>query len=198
MTTLPLLELPVILASASPRRKFLLEEAGFQVQVCPSSIDEYYPSELRIYDIPSYLAAAKAHAIEPGIHAEKILIAADTIVVLSGEVLGKPDDRGSAINMLKRLSGKMHEVYTGVCLINGEKQSVFTCRSEVTFAELTMSEIEYYVDLFNPMDKAGSYGIQEWLGWCKIEKINGSYSNIMGLPMEMVYKQLKDLVSGQV
>ena len=194
MKKLPLLETSIILASASPRRKYLLETAGFRVRVQPSSIDEHYPKSLRTTDIPAFLAVAKAQAINLDKPSNDIVLAADTIVVLENEVLGKPKDRSSAIAMLQRLSEKTHEVYTGVCLLKENKQSVFTCQSKVTFSILSKSEIEYYIDTYRPFDKAGSYGIQEWLGWCKIEKINGSYSNIMGLPMEMVYSKLSDLV----
>jgi septum formation protein len=123
------------------------------------------------------------------------ILAADSIVVINDLILGKPADRSDALEMLTLLSGKTHEVITGVCLLNHLQQMTFSCTSEVTFYSLTDTETTYYVDQFKPYDKAGSYGVQEWLGWCKILSIRGSYSNIMGLPMAMVYEKLQQFVN---
>jgi septum formation protein len=188
------LDLDLILASASPRRKYLLEEAGFQVSVIPSQIDESYPPTLPLEEIPVFLAEQKAAAIVRHATPEQVVIAADTIVVLDNQVVGKPVDRQDATIMLQKLSGRKHLVYTGVCLQKKEMKVCFTGKSEVFFSVLSDAEITYYIDHYQPFDKAGSYGIQEWIGWCKIAGISGSYSNIMGLPLEMVYEKLAAFV----
>lgn len=190
----PVLDLDLLLASASPRRKYLLEQAGFCVSVIPSEIDESYPARLSIEEIPVFLAELKAAVVAKQARLNQITIAADTIVVLDNHVIGKPEDALDATKMLHRLSGSKHSVYTGVCLQTHEQKECFTCKSDVVFATISDEEIAYYIDTYQPFDKAGSYGIQEWLGWCKITSISGSYSNIMGLPIEMVYEKLGTFV----
>ncbi|MBK8506278.1 MAG: septum formation protein Maf [Saprospiraceae bacterium] len=186
-----LLETPILLASGSPRRRYLLEEAGFTPRVIPPDVDETYPEMMSPTEVPLYLAKLKAKTLLKEIRNNETILAADSIVVVNDLILGKPDDRADAIQMLTLLSGQTHQVITGVCLLSREQEMTFSCTSEVSFYSLTNTEIEYYIDRFKPYDKAGSYGVQEWLGWCKIRSIKGSYSNIMGLPMAMTYHKLQ-------
>lgn len=181
----------IILGSQSPRRKELLTllDLPFTCQVIDT--EEIYPAELRGAEIPVYLAKLKAAAFEPLPDDKTLLITADTIVWLDGQVLGKPHTPAEARNMLHRLSGKTHQVFTGVCLTSLRKQKTFSVCSDVTFASLTDEEIDYYVEKYNPLDKAGAYGIQEWIGGIGVEKINGSYFNVMGLPVQKLYQELK-------
>lgn len=195
MKEIPILDIPILLASASPRRKFLLQEAGFKLRVLPANIEETFPENMPFQEVPVYLSKKKATALINSLHREEIILAADSIVVLKDEVLGKPDNREEAIAMLTSLSNTGHLVVTGVSLMNLEKELSFSATSEVWFNTLSMKEIEYYVDHFHPWDKAGSYGIQEWIGWCKVKEIQGSYSNIMGLPMALVYEKLHEFVA---
>lgn len=182
----------IILASNSPRRKELLAGLGFdyEVRTLPD-IDESYPAHLRGGDIPLYISKEKADAYKPMLQPGELIITADTIVWLNGEVLGKPRDREDAINMLHKLSGNTHEVFTGVTLTTTEKQRSFYAETKVTFARLTDEEIVYYVDKYQPFDKAGSYGVQEWIGFIGVERIEGSYFNVMGLPVQRLYRELK-------
>ncbi|MCB0667871.1 MAG: septum formation protein Maf [Saprospiraceae bacterium] len=195
MKEIPILRVPILLASASPRRKFLLQEAGFKLRVLPANIEETFPENMPFQEVPVYLSKKKATALLSSLNAKEIILAADSIVVLKNEVLGKPDNRDEAVTMLNSLSNTSHLVITGVSLMNLEKALSFSATSEVRFNSLSMEEIEYYVDHFHPWDKAGSYGIQEWIGWCKIKEIQGSYSNIMGLPMALVYEKLQEFVA---
>lgn len=184
----------VILASNSPRRKELMSGLGvdYVVRTLPD-IDESYPEALKGEQIPMFIAREKANAYRASIMPDELLITADTIVWLEGEALGKPEGAEGAIRMLHQLSGKSHQVITGVCLTTTEWQKSFTAVTEVKFAELTDEEIAYYVDAYAPMDKAGSYGVQEWIGFIGVEAISGSYFNVMGLPIQKLYRELKKL-----
>lgn len=184
----------LILASNSPRRQELLRGLGvdYTVKVLPD-LDESFPDELKGEDIPIYIAQSKAKAYKDILAPGELLITADTIVWLDDEVLGKPADSEDAVQMLGKLSGKTHTVITGVCLTTLEWQKSFAATTEVTFSLLTEEEIRYYVSNYQPMDKAGSYGVQEWIGYIGVEHINGSYYNVMGLPVQKLYKELKKL-----
>lgn len=184
----------VILASNSPRRKKLMSGLGinYVVKTLPG-IEESYPDTLQGEQIPLFIAREKADAYRASIVEGELLITADTIVWLDKEALGKPADREGAIRMLRMLSGKSHQVITGVCLTTREWQKSFTAVTEVKFADLTDEEIEYYVDTYSPMDKAGAYGVQEWIGFIGVESISGSYYNVMGLPIQKLYGELKKL-----
>ena len=183
----------IVLGSNSPRRRELLAglDIDFEVQVIPG-IDESYPETLKAEDIPVYLARKKAEAYLQTMPDNELLITADTIVWTFDEILGKPKDREDAIAMLRKLSGRVHEVVTGVCITTKEKTISFSAASAVCFAELDDEEIIYYVDKYRPFDKAGSYGIQEWIGYVAVEAINGSFYNVMGLPIHQLYKNLHD------
>ncbi|WP_455671933.1 Maf-like protein [Phocaeicola sp.] len=184
----------VILASNSPRRKELLSGLGirYEVKTLPG-IEETYPDTLKGEDIPVYIAREKADAYRNAMQPDELIITADTIVWLDGVVMGKPTDEADARTMLRCLSGKTHQVITGVCLTTTGFQKSFATVTDVTFAELTDEEIDYYVERYKPMDKAGSYGIQEWIGFVGVEGIEGSYFNVMGLPIQRLYKELKKL-----
>lgn len=181
----------VVLASNSPRRKELMTGLGvdYVVKTLPD-VDESYPDTLREEEIPAYISREKADAYQSMIEPDELLITADTIVWLDGEVLGKPKNREDAVHMLRKLSGASHQVITGVCLTTKEWQKCFTATTDVTFASLTEEEIVYYVDKYAPMDKAGAYGVQEWIGFIGVESISGSYFNVMGLPIQKLYKEL--------
>lgn len=184
----------IVLASNSPRRKELLAGLGLEyvTRVLPD-VDESFPRELEGGDIPAYIAREKADSYRPTLAEDELLITADTIVWLDGEVLGKPADRADALRMLRRLSGQAHEVYTGVCLTTTRWQRSFTSRTEVRFSTLDEEEITWYVDHYRPFDKAGAYGVQEWIGYVGVEHIAGSYFNIMGLPVQRLYRELKKM-----
>ena len=181
----------VILASNSPRRKELLAGLGvdYEVRTLPD-VDESYPETLQGADIPLYIAKEKADAYVAMMQPGELMITADTIVWLDGKVLGKPRDREDALQMLRTISGRTHEVFTGVCITTTDWQRSFTAQTEVRFATLSEEEIAYYVDNFQPMDKAGAYGVQEWIGFIGVENISGSYYNIMGLPVQKLYREL--------
>lgn len=182
----------LILASNSPRRRELLSGLGldFEVRVL-QGIDESYPADLREGDIPLYISRAKAQAYLSSLSEDELLITADTIVWLDGEVLEKPKDEADACRMLRELSGKTHQVFTGVCLTTKEKQVAFSCRTDVTFARLDEEEIRHYVETYRPLDKAGAYGVQEWIGYIGVERVEGSYFNVVGLPVQRLYQTLK-------
>lgn len=184
----------IVLASQSPRRKELLAGLGleYESRVLPD-VDESFPPELTGGDIPMYIAREKAEAYRPSLGADELLITADTIVWLDDAVLGKPADRDDALRMLRKLSGQVHDVYTGVCLTTLRWQRAFTARTEVRFSSLDEEEITWYVDHFRPFDKAGAYGVQEWIGYVAVEHISGSYFNIMGLPVQRLYRELKKI-----
>ncbi|MBQ8008584.1 MAG: septum formation protein Maf [Bacteroidaceae bacterium] len=185
------LQYQIILASNSPRRKELLAGLGldYEVRTLPD-IDESYPVGLKGGEIPLYISKEKADAYVAMLKPGELIITADTIVWLNDEVLGKPHDRVEAIDMLHKLSGHTHEVFTGVTLTTTEKQRSFFAETKVTFCALTDGEISYYVDRYKPFDKAGSYGVQEWIGYIGVERIEGSYFNVMGLPVQRLYKEL--------
>ena len=181
----------VILASNSPRRKELLAGLGvdYEVRTLPD-VDESYPETLQGADIPLYIAKEKADAYVAMMQPGELMITADTIVWLDGKVLGKPQDKEDALQMLRTMSGRTHEVFTGVCITTTDWQRSFTAQTEVRFATLSEEEIAYYVDNFQPMGKAGAYGVQEWIGFIGVENISGSYYNIMGLPVQKLYREL--------
>ncbi|MCF6341531.1 MAG: Maf-like protein [Bacteroidales bacterium] len=181
----------IILASASPRRKQLLEELGVLFTVRTKNVEEAFPADLKPEEVAVYLSALKADAFLENERDERsLIITADTIVTLEGRILGKPGGREDAIQILKQLSGKKHQVITGVTLRSKHKQTVFSVITDVYFKMLSNEEIEFYVDTFKPYDKAGAYGIQEWIGHAAIERIEGSYFNVMGLPTHRLYEEL--------
>lgn len=181
----------ILLASNSPRRRELLAGLGIEYEtVSLPDIDESYPSGLKGGEIPAYISKKKAESYKSMMTEETLLITADTIVWLDGKVYGKPSDEKEAEEMLQQLSGNTHTVYTGVTLTTREKERTFTVATDVKFAELSPEEIEYYVRKYSPLDKAGAYGVQEWIGYIGVESINGSYYNVMGLPMQRLYREL--------
>jgi septum formation protein len=180
-----------ILASKSPRRQELLHSLGIEFQVKYKDADENYPENLSKEEIPVYLAVLKSKPFLNELNENDFLITADTIVWLKDKVLGKPADHKEAVSMLQRLSGQKHEVISGVCLSSKNKQKTFCSVSEVQFKKLSNDEIDYYVSEFNPVDKAGSYGIQEWIGFIGIIHINGSFYNVMGLPIQKLYEEIQ-------
>lgn len=180
----------IILASKSPRRQNLLKELGFDFEIITKEVEEIYPPELKREQVAVFLSELKASAFEADLKENDLVITSDTIVCLGDEIIGKPTDREDAINMLGKLSGNKHEVITAVTLLSKEKRHTFYEVTEVSFKPLTIAEIEYYIDNYKPFDKAGSYGVQEWIGYIAIEKINGSYYNVMGLPVKRVYEEL--------
>lgn len=182
----------IILASKSPRRQELLRLMDFDFRIVLKDVDESYPDGLTPEEIAVYVATKKAEAFDEEVGDETVLTA-DTIVAIDGQILGKPDTPEHAVEMLKLLSGKVHKVVTGVCLLYRHEYNKFFDVSEVFFRKLTDTEIQDYVDRYQPLDKAGSYGIQERIGLIGIERINGSYTNVVGLPTEKLYQQLKRL-----
>jgi len=181
----------IILASKSPRRKELLGGLNLPFEVIVREVDEIFPEEMKMEDIPIYLAKLKAEPFLKEQEAKVLVITADTIVWIDGEVLGKPIDHQHAMEMLRKLSGKKHIVVTGVCLTSIDKQVAFSSVTDVHFKELSDEEIEYYLDLYHPYDKAGAYGVQEWIGYIAIDRIEGSYFNVMGLPIQRLYEELR-------
>ena len=182
----------VILASASPRRQSLLSgiDLEYELRTLPD-VDESFPDDLPHELVAEYLARKKAAVYLDALTEDELLITADTIVLLNGMILGKPTDREEAQQMLQILSGKRHRVITGVCLTSMQKSCSFSDTALVTFGHLTEEEISYYLDRYNPMDKAGAYGVQEWIGYVGVEQIEGSYFNVMGFPIYKVYRELK-------
>jgi len=181
----------LILGSASPRRKALLTEAGFKFETVTADLEEHFPDNLKAEEIPLFLSKLKANHLIQNIAQNKILITADTIVWLDNKALNKPLDYNDACSMLSELSGKKHEVFTGVSITSQTKQVSFFVRTEVHFKVLTQQEIEYYVSNHKPYDKAGAYGAQDWIGLIAVEKIDGSYFNVMGLPIKELYEHLQ-------
>lgn len=184
----------VILASASPRRKELMQglDLEFEVRALPC-VDESFPDTLQGGDIPLYISKKKADAYRPFMADDELVITADTIVWLDGVALGKPADEEEARRMLGNMSGKAHSVFTGVAITTKEVQLSFVAQSDVTFAALSAEEIDYYIAKYKPMDKAGAYGAQEWIGYIGMSNIVGSYFNVMGLPVQRLYSELKKL-----
>lgn len=185
------LKYKLILASNSPRRKELLAGLGvpFEVRVL-QDIDEHYPENLPVNEVARYIAKEKADAYRRIVAADELIITADTVVIVGDEILGKPVDEADAVRMLKLLSGRTHQVTTGVCLLTAEKERCFDVTTDVTFKTLTDEEIHYYVNRYRPFDKAGAYGIQEWIGYIGVTGLNGSYYNVMGLPVQRIYQEL--------
>ena len=182
----------LLLGSHSPRRKELLQNLGFNFEVVSIHCDEIFPENLEVENIAAYLSELKANAFK--IYNEQdVLLTADTIVTFENKVLGKPKNREEAIEMLLHLSGKTHQVYTAVSFKTLEKTVTKTDVADVEFSKISQEEIDFYIHNYQPFDKAGSYGIQEWLGMAKISRINGSFYTIMGLPTHLVYETLKDL-----
>ena len=183
-----------ILGSNSPRRKEILKEIGIDFSVYPSNIEENFNKDIKLENIGAFLAEKKANAIKNELKENDILITADTTVIHNNELLSKPENTLEAKEMLNKLSGKSHKVITGVCLLSKNKKCTFSCETIVTFNNLEIKEIEFYINKFKPFDKAGSYGIQEWIGLIGIEKIEGSYTNVVGLPASMLYTKLKKFI----
>ena len=181
----------IILASQSPRRQTLLKELNFNFEVKVKEIDEAFPPHLVKEEIAVYLAELKAEAFNSELTNNQLIITADTIVWVNNQVLNKPSDYQHAFEMLETLSNNKHTVYTGVCLKTKAKTKTFWASTDVYFAKLDNEEIEYYINTYKPYDKAGSYGIQEWIGYIAIERIEGSYFNVMGLPIQKLYNELK-------
>jgi septum formation protein len=183
--------IPLILASKSPRRQELLQAMGLDFKVLLKDVDESYPEHLSAAEIASYISEKKAVAFTEE-RLNSLVITADTIVACNDEIMGKPGDAAHAREMLSKLSGTVHQVYTGVSLAHKDQLKTFCDRTDVWFRILTEEEIEHYISRYNPFDKAGSYGIQDWLGFIAVEKITGSYTNVMGLPTEKLYTALSN------
>ncbi|MBR6177844.1 MAG: septum formation protein Maf [Bacteroidales bacterium] len=188
----------IILASQSPRRREILKMLGVDFKVVVKDTDETFPPELQGGAIPEHIAVLKASAFDSDLQSlpdNTIIIASDTIVYIDNKVIGKPKGREDAIEMLKTLSGRCHQVLTGVCIKTKDRQRSFFAESKVWFRELSDDEITYYVDNYRPFDKAGAYAVQEWIGAAAIAKIEGSYYNVMGLPSQMLYNELLKFIS---
>ncbi len=181
----------IILASKSPRRSQLLAQAGFRFEVKTKEVEEDYPDDLPADEVAPYLAEKKALACAEFLEGDdEVLIASDCVVILDDKIYGKPVDYQDAVRILKDLSGRVHRVMTGVCLLSKDKKRVFHEVAHVHMESLTDEEIHYYIETYQPFDKAGAYAVQEWIGLCKVLKIEGTNSNIMGLPMVAVYREL--------
>ena len=183
----------IILASQSPRRKQLLEWAEVPFEIVVRETNETFPAGLRVEEVAIYIARQKAMAVRSMVNDDSVILAADTIVVLKGRIIGKPKDKEEAIRILSDLSGQKHVVITGVVIMNGKKQISFSDSTEVDFHDLSRQEIEFYVDKYRPYDKAGAYAIQAWIGVIGIKSVAGDFYNVMGLPVSRVVKELKKL-----
>lgn len=181
----------LLLASNSPRRKELLTQLGYQFDIVKIDVDESYPSDLKPHEIAEYVSAKKAKAFD--LNENEILLTSDTIVALDQKILLKPKDENEAFEMIKSLSGKVHQVYTAFTLKTVDSEISKTSKTDVEFSEISDEEIKFYIKTYKPFDKAGSYGIQEWLGMTKIKNISGSFYSVMGLPVDLVYEELKKL-----
>ncbi len=181
----------LVLASASPRRKEILALMGFDFEVRTKEVDESVPEDLPSKAVPEFLAQTKAKAYFDELKPDELLITADTVVIQKHQIIGKPTSRKQAIEILTSLCGDVHTVVTGVCLTTTQRQKSFSCKSKVQLRDLDQKEIEFYVDKFLPYDKAGAYGVQEWIGVVAISKIKGSYYNVMGLPSDILYHELR-------
>ncbi len=181
----------IVLGSQSPRRKQLLEQAGFSFDIRTKPIDESFPEDMPVEEVAQYLAEQKADAAQHLLETdEEVLLTADSVVILAGKIYGKPVDAEDAKKIIRELSGQTHQVITGVCLLSRSKKISFSGVSKVSMQALSEQEIDFYISQYQPFDKAGSYGIQEWIGLCKISHIEGTYANIMGLPVDLVYEYL--------
>ena len=181
----------IVLASQSPRRKQLLEWAEVEFDIIVPHTDESFPPEMAIQELPIHIAREKAKSIQSELSHQRIILAADTVVVLNNKVIGKPTDRADAIHILQQLSGKKHQVITGVVILSGGKEVAFADTTDVAFHQLSIQQIEFYVDKYKPYDKAGAYAIQEWIGVIGIKNIAGDFYNVMGLPVSRVVKELE-------
>lgn len=182
----------IFLASKSPRRRELLQQMRIPFSIINiGGIDESFPDTIPLIDVPQYVSELKADAYQSRMREGELIITADTMVICENKILGKPADSSEAREMLRLLSGKTHQVATGVTVSSIDKRTSFTAVTEVTFASLSAEEIDYYVSNYNPLDKAGAYGIQEWIGGVAVSSINGSFYNVMGLPLHRLYQELK-------
>lgn len=188
----------IVLASNSPRRRNLIAglDLDYEIRLGPD-IDESWPEGMPAHRIPEYIATRKAEACRAGIGEDEVLLTADTVVIIGSEVVGKPHDEADARRMLHLLSGRTHHVVTGVCLTTVDDRRCFSVTTDVTFKKLSDEEIDYYLDRYHPLDKAGAYGIQEWIGYVGVTSISGSYFNVMGLPVQRVYSELLDMEGGK-
>lgn len=184
----------LVLASQSPRRRELLKGLDLEFTTCSVDADESFPADLKGADAVQYICKAKADAYKPLLADKTIAITADTVVILDDKIIGKPKSHEEAFSMIRSLSGRVHEVITAVCIFSKEKCEEFYASTEVHFSEIADEEIEYYINKYKPFDKAGSYGVQEWIGYIGIEKIVGSYFNVMGLPVKRLYDELKTFI----
>ena len=184
----------LVLASQSPRRRELLKGLDLEFTTCSVDADESFPAELKGADAVQYICKAKADAYRPQLNDNTIAITADTVVILDDKIIGKPKSHEEAFSMIRSLSGRAHKVITAVCIFSKEKCEEFYASTEVHFSEIADEEIEYYINKYKPFDKAGSYGVQEWIGYIGIEKIVGSYFNVMGLPVKRLYDELKTFI----
>lgn len=180
----------LILASKSPRRQALLKSLDLDFEIRVKSVDESFPVTIELLKVAEYLAGKKSKAFGV-LETDELVITSDTTVVIDSKILGKADNRAEAISMIESLSGKTHQVATGVCLRTSKREVCFTEVTDVTFDQLSTEDISYYIDTYKPYDKAGAYGIQEWIGMVGINKIEGDYYNVMGLPLNRLYKELK-------
>jgi septum formation protein len=187
---LHLSEFSIVLGSQSPRRKELFAGLNLPFSVEVREVDEQFPAEMNPVEVPEFLAFVKSNPFHADFQPDQLLITADTIVLIDNEVLGKPLDYEHAFEMLQQLSGRKHTVITGVCITSAQKQITFSDYTDVWFKSLSNDEIDYYLTRYHPYDKAGSYGVQEWIGYVAIEKIEGSYFNVMGLPIQRLYEEL--------
>ncbi|NAY91165.1 septum formation protein Maf [Muricauda sp. JGD-17] len=185
----------LILGSGSPRRKMFLEELGLEFEVRSKALKEVYPTYLKEKEISEYLSQLKAAAFKPGLQDNEIVLTSDTVVWHNNTSLAKAKDTKEAVNMLKQLSGDWHKVITSVCFTSLKTQKIVSAVTEVKFKDFTQEEIDFYIQKCQPFDKAGAYGIQEWIGMIGISEIRGSYTNVVGLPTHLVYKTLMDMVS---
>lgn len=189
----------LLLGSKSPRRQELLKALGLHYTLVEIDVEEVYPAHLEGADIARYLCELKADTFDPALlPVDSILVTADTIVWLDGKYIGKPSGKEDAIEMLKQLSGKQHSVFSGICLKSTKQKTVFHAHTLVKFRELALDEIEYYVNHHKPYDKAGSYGIQDWIGYIGITGIEGCYYNVMGFPVELFYEQLTKFIADEI
>ena len=192
MTPTGILHKKIILASQSPRRRNLIKGLDLSVELLdPPDSEESYPPEMNPFDVPEFLARKKAEFFNNKLDKDSILVTADTIVLCENEIINKPKDYSDALRMLIKISGNKHTVITGVCLKSHQKEKTFSSVTEVYFTDLTPDEIKYYLNKYSPYDKAGAYGIQEWIGYVGVEKIEGSFFNVMGLPLHRLYSELR-------
>ena len=183
----------LILGSKSPRRSQLLQEAGFAFEIRTQDIEESFDLSTQVLDVAEDLAIRKAYSLKHTLQEEEILLTADSVVILDNIIYNKPENYDEGVKILSALSDRTHTVATGVCLMTNKIIDSFTVVTKITFDKLSLDEIDYYLKTYQPYDKAGAYGIQDWIGWCKVKKIEGSYSNVMGLPVREVYEKIISL-----